>query len=335
MSVVFSGSTQGVFTSTGVAVNLSIREDVDYIRVYNQTKLAANATSTGLEFYWQRGMAAGTGIEYQNNSAGTATFVKWLTTGGFTLYDNTIPLTASALTLSAISNATPPVVTTADTSSLNTGDTVRIFNTTGAQQLGGLDFTITVINGTTFSLAYMRSIVAGTTGTFRKVRFNRYFYPPTRVISKIGSSTLNGSNVAIVTLTVTHAYTVGQKIRFLIPTVTATAFGMTQLNQVEATIVAVNAADTDAVTNTITVDVDVSTFGTFAWPLTTNGAFTPAQVVPVGENTAQANASLVNPFADSEVNNGAIGITLAAGVDSPAGQNNDVIYWVAGKSFNT
>jgi hypothetical protein len=56
--------------------------------------------------------------------------------------------------------------------------------------------------------------------------------------------------------------------------------------------------------------------------------------VPVGESTATANAFGVNPFLDSEINQGFIGIQLAAGVNGPAGQANDVIYWKAGKFFN-
>jgi len=135
-------------------------------------------------------------------------------------------------------------------------------------------------------------------------------------------------------MTVTHPYTVGQKVRFIIPTINATYFGMTQLNDVEATILAVGAADADSVTNTITVDVDVSSFGTFAFPITTSGAFTPAQVVPIGQNMAQSILSNVNVLADSAINQGFIGVQLGAGANGPAGQANDVIYWVAGKSYN-
>lgn len=335
MSVVFSGTNQNVFTSNGSAKLLQIRSGVDYIQTVNQTQIAANAVSTGYKFFWQYPMADGTAVEYKSNAGGTAVNMVWLTTGGFTPIDTTVNTPGPSVALTAISNATPPVVSTGSTAGLNNGDIVRLYNVTGAQQLGGLDFTIGgIVANTSFTLAFMRSIVAGTTGAYRCIPYDPYFYPPTRVISKIGSSTLNGANVAIVTLTVTHAFTVGQKIRFVIPTVTNLSFGMPALNDVEATILAVGAADTNGVTNTITVDVDVTALGTFAWPLTANVPFTPAQVVPVGANTAAANAAGVNPFADAQVNQGFIGMRLAAGVDSPAGQANDVIYWIAGKSFN-
>lgn len=351
MSVVFSGTNQGTFVSTGAAQNISLRSDVDWMIVTNQTKLIANAVSTGLKFEWQRGYAAGTGIEWQNNGAGTATFMKWLTAGGFTLFNNTINTPGNSVVLTSITSATPPVVATGSTAGLSVGDIVRIFNTTGAQQLGGLDYTIgTIVANTSFTLAYLNStnLAAATTGTYRRIPYNPYFYPPTRLIAAIDVATAAGaiaaagspalaSNQAIVTLTVTHAFTVGQVIRFVVPTVTATAYGMPQLDGVQATIISVgdtSSTAAGATTNTIRVDVDVSSFGTFVWPLTTDPVHTPAQVVPVGENTAVAIAAGSNILGDSEVNLGAIGMTLAAGTNSPAGVVGDVIYWIAGKSFN-
>ena len=344
MSSVFSGTMQGSFTSNGANRILKIREDVDYITVYNLTQAAANqTTAVGVKFYWQRQFASGSmWVTYKSNAAAAANLEQYVTTGGFTLVNNTINIPGASVALSAISNATPPVVSTGNTGGLSNGDTVRIFNTTGAQQLGGLDFTIgAVTTNTSFTLAFMRAIVAATTGTFRRIPYDPYFYPPTRVITKIGASTLDGRATAIVTLSVTHAFTVGQAIRFVIPTVTSTAYGMVELNGVQATIVAINQADTDAVTNTITVDVDVTGLTAFAWPLTADPFSTPAQVVPVGENTAVAvNPSPtlypngVNIIGDSEVNQGYIGIALQGGAGFPGGANNDVMAWVAGKSFS-
>lgn len=332
MSSVFSGTNQGSFTSNGSTKILQIRSDVDWINVYNVTIAAANqTTAVGVQYYWQRGFPAGAMIKYlKSNAANAANLTQYVTSGGFTLVDNTVNTPGPSLALTAISNATPPVVSANPTTGLSNGDVVRIFNTVGGQQLGGLDFTIGALSAnTSFTLAYGPTIVAATTGTFRRIPYDPYFYPPTRVISKISKATN-----AIVTLTVTHAFTVGQEIRFVIPTVTSSAYGMTELNGVQATIVAINEADADGVTNTITVDVDTSAFTTFAWPLTADPVHTPAQVVPVGENTAQAISSGTNILGDSEVNQGYIGIALTGGASSPGGANNDVIYWVAGKSFS-
>lgn len=343
MSVPFSGTNQGVFTSSGNAQIIQLRSDVDYMWVFNQTQIAASGASTGLQFYWQRGMAADTGLEWQENAGQTAVNLLALSSGGFTLVNNTINTPGAMIVTTAISGGNPPVVSTANTAGLSNGNIVRIYNTPGALQLGGLDFTVSdVTANTSFKLAYMAQIAATTDdGHYAVIPYNPYFYPPTRVISKIArASSSSGAydaagTYAIVTLTVTHAFTVGQSIRFVIPTVNSTSFGMTQLNGVEATIVAINKADADSVTNTITVNVDVSGFTAFAFPTTTAGVFTPAQVVPVGQDSGFTQFAAANYIGDSEVNQGYIGISLAAGQDSPAGQANDVIYWVAGKSFNT
>jgi hypothetical protein len=190
----------------------------------------------------------------------------------------------------------------------------------------------------------MDSIVnAAGPGTYRVIPFDPYFYPPIRIITKIAVATTGtaaagnpamSADQALVTLSVTQNYTVGQEIRFIIPTVTAAAFGMTELNGVEATIIAIGDTDSDGATNTIRVAVDVSGFTAFAYPVTADPRTTPAQVVPIGENTAVALQYGQNILADATVNTAYIGILLQAGVTSPAGSEGDVIYWVAGKSFS-
>src|SRR5690606_1375812 len=101
----------------------------------------------------------------------------------------------------------------------------------------------------------------------------------------------------------------------------------------KASIVAINEADADGITNTITIDIDTTGFTAFAFPLTAAPGSTPAQVVPMGENTAQALALGADILGDATRNDAVFGIQLVAGTGSPAGVANDVIYWVAGKSF--
>lgn len=332
MSVVFSGTNQGFFTSNGTAQIIQLPSGVDYMWVKNLTVSYASGAGTGVEFYWQRGMAQGLGTIYTKTSSTNALAVAQVAANaGFFLVNNTVNIPGPGLSLSAISTATPPVVSTTNTSSLVNGDIVRIFNTTGAQQLGGLDFTIGSISaGSSFALSYMSPIAAATTGTFRRIPYSPYFYPSSRYITHISQSTQ-----AIVTLSVTHNYSVGMTVNFIVPTVSAAAYGMTQINGLYGTIVAINQADTYGYTNTITVDIDTSGFSAFAFPLTTDPGFTPAQVIPVGENTATALNNNQNILADATLNTGYFGMQLQAGTGSPAGVTNDLIYWVAGKSFNT
>jgi hypothetical protein len=53
----------------------------------------------------------------------------------------------------------------------------------------------------------------------------------------------------------------------------------------------------------------------------------------MGENTPEALMQGVNILAGATYDTLFIGIALAAGVDSPAGQVGDIIYWKAGSSF--
>lgn len=333
MSAVFSGTVQGSFTSNGNAQILQIREGIDWINVYNTTQMAASqTTAVGVQYYWQFGMPQGAMIAYfKSNAANATNLTQFSTTGGFTIVNNTINIPGPAITISAVSSANPPVVSTTNTGNLTAGNIVRLYNVTGGQQLGAIDWTIgSVVTNTSFTLAYgPTTIAAATTGQYRQIPYDYYFYPPTRVITNISQATQ-----AIVTFSVTHAFTVGQEVRFQIPTVSSLAYGMTQLNGLLGTIVAINQADANGYTNTITVNINTSAFTAFAFPLTTDPVHSQAMVTPVGENSAQAIISGSNYIGDSEVNQGFLGISLAGGAGHPGGANADVIYWVAGKSFS-
>jgi len=360
MSVVFSGSNQGRFTSTGAAQIIQIPANLDYMWVLNETTsyAAGAATPAGTQFYWQRGMAQGQGVVYKKTQTTNALTVGQIAANaGFTLIDSTVNIPSAPIAFTAIvGNGGAyggPLVDTANTSNLpvtaivganNPAGVVRLVNPLGAQQIGGMDMSVAnVVLNTSFDLIYMHAITTGTSGTYRIIPFDPYYYPVNRTISAICVATAGTaaagnpavtSSQAIVTLSVTHGYTVGQEIRFVIPTVTATAFGMTQLDGVQATIIAVGDADAIGAKNTIRVAVDVSSFTAFAYPLTTDPRSTFPQVVPFGENTAAALYANVNILGDATVNTGYRGILLASGLSSPAGSSGDVIYWVAGKSFS-
>jgi len=318
---------QGRFTSTGASVRVPIRSDVDWMAVYNVTQAAASQTTAiGVKYYWQRGFPAGAKWStLKSNSANAANLEAYATTLGFTLFDTSLQTVGSLnATITAISGAAIPVVSNSGTNGIAVGDVVRITNAVGGAQLGGIDFTVgynTLTSGT-FSLDYMPQIVASTTGDWRKINFQPLFYPRRRVITNITTA-----SQAVVTLSVVHQYIVGQSIRMVVPDV----FGMTEMDGILANIVAVD--ETPTTGNTITIDVDSSAFTTFAFPLTAISPFTPAETVPVGEDTSSALALGADILADATVNRGSIGMMLQGGSSCPAGADNDVIYWVAGKSF--
>lgn len=334
MSVVFTGTYQGTFTSTGVNKFIYLPAGVDYMYVRNRTQSYASASGQGVEFYWQLGMTQGRGTIYTKTAATNALAIGQIAANsGFFLQDTSVQTPGASVALTGITSANPPVVNTGSTAGLVASSTVvRIFNTVGALQLGGLDFTVgTVVANTSFTLAYMAAIASANpgAGTYRIIPFDPIYYPRRRIITKISQAAQ-----AIVTLSVTHGYTVGQVVRFIVPTVTALAYGMTELDGLQGTIVAVGAADADGITNTITVDIDTSGFTAFAFPLTTAPGFSPAQIVPIGENTAEALILNANILSDATINQAQYGMLLVAGSASPAGANADVIDWVAGKSWN-
>jgi len=336
MSVVFSGTWSDTFTSTGVARFIPLPAGADCMEVRNENVLNAPIAGSGGKFYWRKNTTQGRGIvETVTGAISNALVPSQIAANlGFFWLDTTINTLGASTALTGINGALPPLVTVGmgATAGLVANSTiVRIYSTVGALQVGGMDFTVgTIVANTSFTLAHMPAIAnaAPGAGTFRIVPFVPYFYPSTRYITKISQAAQ-----AIVTLSVNHSYVVGQKIRFSIPTVTALAFGMTALNGVEATIVAVNATDGTS-TNTITVDVDTSGMTTFALPLTTAPGFTPAMVIPTAENMSSALFFGTNTLADAVYNGGQTGLLLMPGITGPAGVNGDVITWIAGKSFN-
>lgn len=328
---------QGRFTSDGTNVTLNIRSDVDFMYVYNETVMYAAGAGTGAQFYWQRGMTQGRGVVYLKTAATNALQVGQLAANaGFFLRNSQVDqalgpailLTAGA---GATSNATRPVVLTGDTSSLAVGDVVRLIGVTLANSLNAVDFTIdTIVANTSFRIAnpFRSAIVAGTATAnsfYRKVNMAPWYSPATRSIANISVA----AN-AVVTVTANHNYRIGQQVRMHVPAI----YGMTQMDGLQGTIIAVD--DPTAVSNpTFTLDIDSTAFTPFTFPVGPNTPpFTLAEVVPFGENTGEALVQNENILADAVYNIGYLGMTLIAGAASPAGVNNNVIYWAAGKSFN-
>lgn len=310
---------QGNFTSTGGNYTVQLRSDLDWMRVYNLTQSAGSTSGRAVEFFWMRGMPAGYGLKYYRGGSDKSVFSDYVSTGGFSLIDSSVQ-TPGALnsTVSAISTATPPVVTASSTAGLAAGSIVRFVNVLGAQQFGGIDFEIDTVNANTnFRLPFAPTIGAGTSGSFRPIPFDPIYYPRRRYITAI-----TAANPAVVTMSVSHGYTVGQKVRFTVPA----AYGMIEMDGRTATVTGINTT-----TNTITTDIDASAFTSFSFPLTTAVPFSPALVVPVGEAASSTYANLLD---DATINTSYIGMVLYGGAAAAAGSASDVIYWTAGKSFN-
>ncbi len=322
---VLNGQMNGTFISTGLAYPLDIPMGFDYLHVWNRSSIGTPVGSAGTEFEWVEGMASGEAFEEAYNAGATAIQKTLLTTGGIYLITQTDPAPVSALlTGTAISNANPPVASSGATGDIAEGDIVTIISATGAAQFNGYQFTVgTVVANTTFVLPYAPTIVAGTTFSYRYVKYDRMFYPASRLISEI----TRGATTEI-QMTVTHRLTPGQLVTFKVPSV----FGMTQLDGLRARILAVNTT-----TNTITVDIDSSAFTAFAFPLTAVAAapYTFAQVIPFGDGLDPTTPLITSSTLAGATRNVAIrGAVLSPGVNGPGGAVGNVMYWVATKSSN-
>lgn len=319
---------QGSFVSTGANVPVILRSDVDWMKVVNWTQSITNNINTGVEFFWQRGMPVADGMCYYHVAATQAlSSQNCITLGGsgFQLFDTSGNPYGPNVAITRI--PANGVVVTGSTAGLYVGSLVRFNNVLGGlQHCNSMIYAVTNVGGpNAFTIVpAANNVDTGVTiGNYQIVNWSSLFYPRNRNITAITQA----AN-AVVTTPLPHGLIVGQKIRFVIPSVTNVAYGMTQLNNITATILTVPTP------TTFTVDVDTTGFTAFAFPLTANTPFTYAQVIPEGENTAAALNAGTDILSDATQNTGVIGIGLYAGAYGPAGQQGDLIYWVAGKSFN-
>jgi hypothetical protein len=329
---------QGSFVGTGNIVYLPFECGVDWIRVYNYTQSNTPTDSYGVQYNWFNGMAANDAFVSLYNAGATAitqTTAAALAVGGFTYVNSSLNLPGPIVAYTAGTNATPPVLTVASTAGLATGNIVRITSSATAYNASGLDYSIEVLSGTTFSLRNM--IAPGAVfgaGTYRLIAWNPIFYPRARVITKISAAAQ-----AVVQTSVDSGYQVGQQVRLNIPALFGaySALDSTAGMSQSYTVVAVTAA-TPGNPATFTINANTTGFGAWAWPAVANVPFTPAQVIPIGgytDNTiVTVPVTTPNQLTDATVNTAFMGLQLQPGITSPAGSIGDVIYWQGGVTFN-
>lgn len=310
MSTPLNAFLTGSFTSTGTAVNLSLPSGYQEFNMVNITDVGSAAAATPvMRAYSASLLPAGSAyLNLKTNGAATLALESMITTGGFTFVaDSGSASLGAAVAITGITNAAPPVVSTGSTSGLANSDIVRITNSTGQLNIAGMDFTIgSLIANTSFELSFMGAPgAAATAGFWRRVPFDARYYPRRRFITSISQAAS-----AVITLSVTHGYTVGQLVRIIVPS----AFGMTQMDSQLATITAINTT-----TNTITVNIDSSAFTSFAFPSSATAALgvTFAQVVPVGEAAVNSTSQPFGNLLDDATDNQSFtGIIIGTGVQT-------------------
>jgi hypothetical protein len=324
MSSPINAILTGSFTSDGLVRNIILPSGYTQFNLVNISDIGSTAANTDVMLaLGMSAMLAGSAY-YTPKTSGAATLdppVHTLT-GGFTFIgDSGLQTPEAALAVTSATNASPPVLTmTSSTGNILAGDILRYYNASGQFNIAGMDFTAgTVVANTSIALAYMGAPGgAGTGGSVHRIPFDARYYPRNRYITAITKA-----SSAVITLSVTHGYTVGQAIRVVVPA----AFGMTEINGLIGNITAI-----DTSTNTITVNIDSTSFTTFAFPASaTPYSKSFAEVTPVGEAAINSSSQPYGNLLDDATRNASFrGVQIGATVQT----TGKVYQWIALKGLS-
>jgi hypothetical protein len=305
---------QGNFVSTGAPVQINLPGSADYFTAENLTQIGMMQTvGRGVKFEWFNQLTAPMGqTRWYKGTSSDAINATVDASGGFTYYFAP-PLPGPPVVGTAITAANPAVVTMTNT--FVNGQNVRLYGTTGMLQIAGMEFTISSVSSTGFTLLGLNSAAfsaPATAVTARLLPQLASVEPEYLYITGISQAPQ-----AVVTVSIAHNYVVNQLVHFSVPS----SFGMTQINQLTGEIVAVTAY-------TMTVNINSTAFTPFAFPASSLSPVAPlfATLAPAGQRNGY-NVSYV-PFHSGQFTPFML---LAAGPQSPAGSAGDVIVWQAWK----
>ena len=338
----FTILTGDTFTSTGVGVKLNMPSSVDYFVTTNVTQMPlAPATGVVIRGEWfgpKFGLGQtpiNDGIRWKKTNSTNAllidTFGTATASNGFTYVTQSPVVEAQAPNaITSITAASPAVVT--QTNTYSNDDIIQFYNTTGMLQIAGMNFQISSVSGSAYTLIGLRAAgfaAPATAGFTRRISKYAVVEPQFLYVTEITKA-----NQAVVRTSVdpTQYYVVGMKVHFSIPY----SFGMYQMNQLTGKIIAMSAANYP-----MTVDLDSSSFNTFTFPASASSPTAPlfATLSPAGASTQRdPNTGVVTGY-DFQFQPFRSGVFtrymyLAGGAQSPAGAANDQINWIAYKLEN-
>ena len=312
MSVPTTGIMTGTFVSAGTALNVAIPFGPQEVELYDVSDVGSAASTTPIMLAkWSSLMPNGSAV-YVPKTNGAATLGTWTSTSTNGISAISWPLTVGAPTaITAITNANPAIASSATLPAI--GNIVRIYGTTGMLQIAGMDFSVTALGSGTFTLGYLNASgfsTAASAGNYVLLSSDYMFYPRNRYITNITQA-----SSAVITMSVTHGFTVGQDVRINVPS----AFGMTQISGQIGTITAINTTN-----NTITVNINSTGYTAFAFPTsaTAAGGVTFPQVIPVGEAATSPYQNLLD---DATHNTAYYGLTFGTAVQT----SGSTYQWVA------
>lgn len=328
----------GSFTGSASGTSLTLRSDVEWIKVWNLTGANQAAADVGTEFFWHVGMTAGRGM--YNAKLGTVANDP-LTAGqiaagaGFTKIDTSTNPIGPAVTVTNIATGNQTTITAAG-HGLSNGDGVKLYSLTGAQQLTQTVYAVSGVAGNDFDLDSQPSVVVaaapGANAAVRKVYEPITNWRPNWAPGSIGITFIEVSTADASQTMLTVAENgdevggTGDYLRINIPSI----YGV-EIKNLQALITNTGETSTVGGTRTLTVDIPIATFTGFSFPTdaqvtAAGGAWTPAMVSQVGTTTAPLN------FA-TERNLENLLVSLGGGALAPAGRDADEMYYIAGRGF--
>lgn len=310
----------GNFTSDGNSQDVDLPWLPTRFELLNITQFGSDVASEPvITAEWRLGMAQNnvlTGLK--TSGAATIQITAMNTTQGIRTVDTSISTPeAPGNPITGITAASPPVVSKVAHGYL-VGDRIRISVTTDMLQIASMDFTVTVIDSDdTFSIGFLDASVApfagnpATAGVAQRLQKDRTYVPCRRFVTNI-----TAAPSAVVTMSVTHGFVVGQIVRMHCPA----EFGMVEIEGLQGEITAVSVAN-----NTITLDIDSSAFTPFVFPDsdTAEDGITFPIVVPFGD-AGQVLGGSVDNVAVFRVS---LGTSAIGGAD-------DVMQWVATRGLS-
>lgn len=332
----FTITTGGSFTSTGAGVKILLPSSADYFQTWNVTQLAASNPNTVVKAEWF-GSKFGAGASPAGGGFKTVKTTAMLEDdfaigAGFT-YVTTNPVVENqnAAAITGITAASPAVVSQTS-HGYSDGDIIQFYGTTGMLQIAGMNFQISTVNANDYTLVGLRAVgfaAPATAGFTRRISKFLAVDPQFLYVTEITKAT---SAVVRTSVDPTNYYVVGMKVHFMVPQ----SFGMTEISNMTGTITAMSAAN-----YTMTVDIDSTTFTTFAFPASTSSptATLFATVAPAGASTRRDPNTFVETGYNFQYQAFRTGqfvpyMFLSGGAQSPAGAASDIINWAAYKFEN-
>jgi hypothetical protein len=197
------------------------------------------------------------------------------------------------------------------------------------------------VNTTTFTIANGGWLnTANFTNGAETFKVQLVNVPPLFVPQEATIVNISAANPAVVTLNQSASIlglTVGQQVRLRVPS----AFGMTQMNNLQGIISAVsgNQVTLGGTTGAFSLNngIDSSAFTAFAWPASSSVPFTPATLTPIGAGPTIATPANFNDdlIGDATINTAFQGFIVGSSIlNTPSATvfgvtAGDVFAWTA------